>query len=356
MLLSTPGSFIVTKKGIYTLANDVVYDQLVALLNSIEANVSPEIPVCIIPYDDRLDQVKRELTTRSNVKLFENQESLQRWEDFAHKVWAAHPRASQKNLKRPKWYEGHLQRKLASFDGPFEKFVFYDGDSLAMKPLDDFFAKLDTYDFVFDDWEHRKATPVAALNIPTIELSGVYQEADIRPKLHCGSFFGSKKGFFAPQEITKLQKRLVEDREIEWLNGDGWWDDVHLFNYLTLRSEQSLFNFTLSSNGQERTGNCAGADPFVNIDHVLYNQQGLKPIHRIHYMNYASQDFSRLCQGEDVNIPYQEEFLYYRFLKQPEQRPKKLKKRSSLEKVGKTVKSLSQKAKVAFYRRFQKKS
>jgi hypothetical protein len=35
--------------GIYTLANDVVYDQLVALLNSIEANVSPNIPVCIIP-------------------------------------------------------------------------------------------------------------------------------------------------------------------------------------------------------------------------------------------------------------------------------------------------------------------
>ncbi|MCX7596530.1 MAG: methionine synthase, partial [Fischerella sp.] len=30
--------------GIYTLANDPVYDQLVALLNSIERNVSAEIP------------------------------------------------------------------------------------------------------------------------------------------------------------------------------------------------------------------------------------------------------------------------------------------------------------------------
>ncbi|MEQ8973540.1 MAG: hypothetical protein RIE73_24505 [Coleofasciculus sp. C1-SOL-03] len=44
--------------GIYTLANDAVYHQLVALLNSIEVNVSPDIPVCVIPYDERLERVK----------------------------------------------------------------------------------------------------------------------------------------------------------------------------------------------------------------------------------------------------------------------------------------------------------
>lgn len=50
--------------GIYTLANDFVYDQLIALLNSIEVNVSPEIPICIIPYDDRMDRVQREVESR----------------------------------------------------------------------------------------------------------------------------------------------------------------------------------------------------------------------------------------------------------------------------------------------------
>jgi len=40
--------------GIYTLANDAAYDQLVALLNSIEANVSRDIPLCVIPYDAQL--------------------------------------------------------------------------------------------------------------------------------------------------------------------------------------------------------------------------------------------------------------------------------------------------------------
>ena len=63
--------------GIYTLANDVVYDQLVALLNSIEVNISPDIPVCVIPYDERLNQVKLEVNSRKNVTLFDNWELLQ---------------------------------------------------------------------------------------------------------------------------------------------------------------------------------------------------------------------------------------------------------------------------------------
>ncbi|CCQ64583.1 hypothetical protein CWATWH0401_1179, partial [Crocosphaera watsonii WH 0401] len=60
--------------------------------------------------------------------------------------------------------------------------------------------------------------------------------------------------------------------------------------------------------------NCANADPFVNVDNVLYNEQGLKPIHRIHYMNYSSADFARLCQGEDANINYKDIFLLLSFL------------------------------------------
>ncbi|MDY7008171.1 MAG: hypothetical protein SWX82_30635 [Cyanobacteriota bacterium] len=340
--------------GIYTLANDVVLDQLVALLNSIEANVNQDIPVCVIPYDERLDRVKQELASRANVTLFDSEESLQRWETFAHQVWASHPRASQKNLKPPRWYGAHLQRKFAAFDGPFEKFVFYDGDSLAMKPLDNVFEKLDTYDFVFDDWEHKKPTPVASLNIPTIESSGIYQETDIRPKIHCGSFFGSKKGLFGVEEIETFKKLLIEKREVEWINGDGWWDDVYLFNYLTLRSDRPLSNFTLSPNSKDRTGNCADVDPFVNIDNVLYNEQGFKPIHRIHYMNYSSKDFASLCQGQDVDICYKDVFLYYRFLKQPEQRPKLLKPQSQIEKFKRKITKVGQEMKVWFYRKFQK--
>ena len=311
--------------GIYTLANDCVYDQLIALLNSIEVNISSSIPICIIPYNQKLDLVKEEIKSRSNVTLFDNWEAIQYWEDFAHQIWSAHPREKESRYSRPSWYKGHLQRRLAVFDGIFDKFVFYDGDSLAMKPINDVDEKLETYDFVFDDWEHKKPENVAALNISVIDKTDLYKAENIRNKLHCASFFGSKRGLFSSNEMSLMKQRLIEEREIEWINGHGWWDDAFLFNYMTLRCERPLFNFTLSPNGQDRTGNCADADPFVNIDHVLYNEDGLKPIHRIHYMNYSSSDFASLCQGEDVNIRYRDEFLYYRFLKEPENRPQQLK-------------------------------
>lgn len=48
-------------EGIYILANDVVYDQLIALLNSIEVNVGQKYPISIIPYDDRLERIQEEI-------------------------------------------------------------------------------------------------------------------------------------------------------------------------------------------------------------------------------------------------------------------------------------------------------
>jgi hypothetical protein len=324
-------------QGIYTLANDVVYDQLVALLNSIEMNVSPDIPVCVIPFDERIDRVKQEVDSRANVRLFDNLDSIQRWEDFAQQVWAAHPAANKNAINRQPWGKGH-HRKFVAFEGPFEKFVFYDADSLAMKPVEDVFERLDTYDFVFNDWEHKKPEPTTALDIPRIVKTGFYKEEQIRSKLHCSSFFASKQGIFDEKELLALKKQLVEQGEVAWV--PRWWDDAFLFTYMTLRCDRPLFNFTLSPNGQDRTGNCADADPFVNVDNVLYNEQGLKPIHRLHYMNYSSRDFARLCKGEDADIRYKDVFLYYRFLKQPELKPRELKPASLLVKTNRNLQKI----------------
>lgn len=326
--------FKVQPFGIYTLANDAIYDQLIALLNSIKANVDPNIPICVIPFDQRLERVKEEINSRPNVTLFQDQSSIDRWENFARQFASVHPEAKRSKQSHPRWYKGKLHRKFVAFDGPFEQFIFFDGDSLAMKPVTEVLARLKTYDFVFDDWEHAKSREHAALNIPLIEATGMFTESEIRPKLHCSSFFGSKRGIFGIEELAILQERITAQGEAAWVNSPGWWDDAFLFNYMTLRSDRSLFNFTLSPNGQERTGNCANRDPFITINQVLYNEQGLKPIHRIHYMGYSSTDFTRLCQGEDVDIRYKDIFLYYRFLEQPEQKPLVLKSPNFLTKTS----------------------
>ncbi|MEY3297306.1 MAG: hypothetical protein RLZZ597_566 [Cyanobacteriota bacterium] len=318
-----------TTCGIYTLANDAVFDQTVAFLNSVEANVSPDIPICVIPYDDRLDKIKQEINNRPNVSLYENYQEIQRWENFAKEVWASHPLTSQKHAVRLIDSRVRYHRRMAAFQGNFDKFLFYDVDTLAMKPVDDIFLKLDSYDFVFDDWEHAK-TKLTALNIPKIEATGEFTESQIRPKLHCSSFFASKKNLLSSKEIEEFKKRLIQDREIEWINSIS---DAFLSSYLTLRN-YSIFNYTLSPNGDDITGNCADADPFVNRDNVLYNEQGLKPIYRIHYMNFSSVDFARISKGEDVDIPHRDVFLHYRFLKQPDAKPQRFIKPSLPTKIN----------------------
>ncbi|MBE5229367.1 MAG: sugar transferase, partial [Microcystis aeruginosa PMC 728.11] len=50
--------------GICTLANDRVYDQLVALLNSIEANGGKDLPVCVYPYDDQTEEIAKLIAQR----------------------------------------------------------------------------------------------------------------------------------------------------------------------------------------------------------------------------------------------------------------------------------------------------
>ncbi|MBR8832376.1 MAG: methionine synthase [Chlorogloea purpurea SAG 13.99] len=334
-------------RGIYTLANDTVYDQLVALLNSIEKNIGEDIPVCVIPYNNNLEKTKKEINSRSQVKLFDDQASLQRWDNFINEVWPHHPQASAR-LTRPNWYKGFVHRKFASFDGEFDRFVFFDADSLAMKPLQKIFKKLDDYDLVYDDWEHNERKFYTELDLDAIKKSTGMTEAQIRPQLHCDSFFASKRGLFPPSELEFLKKSLIDDNHIQWVYDRCWWSSSAIFNTLTLQSKYSMFNFTLSPDGGDRTGNCADADEFVEIDGVLYNKQGLKPLHRIHYMNYASADFTRLCQGEDVNILYKEIFLKYRFLKTPEQEIKQLKKPGLFVKGQRKLDKLISKVKKVF--------
>jgi hypothetical protein len=333
--------------GIYTLGNDGVYDQVVALINSIERNVGREIPICIIPYDDRMQRLKQAIADRPQVSIFDNAASIARWDRFAQEVWAAHPQSNQVNVRSvPKWYKQcQLLRKMSAFDGEFDQFVFYDADSLAMQPLTDVQAKLADHDFVFDDWEHQKPTASAALKFDLIQAKLGLDEAAVRTQIHCSSFFGGHRDYFTPKVTRELRQRLVDDQEINWINDLAFWCDADLFSYMTLRLNASTWNYTLSANGHDRTGNTAEAR-YVNVDQVLYNEEGMKPIRRLHYITHAAARFKELCRGEQVALPQQELFLYYRFLHEPDRAPKVFRSPSWMQlqtrSMGSKVKKLQQ--------------
>jgi hypothetical protein len=47
-------------------------------------------------------------------------------------------------------------------------------------------------------------------------------------------------------------------------------------------------------------------------------------------MSIAASKFTQLCLGQDIQIPYRDVFLHYRYLKSPEERPKTFKRESQL--------------------------
>ncbi|MCU0547893.1 MAG: sugar transferase [Leptolyngbya sp. Prado105] len=298
--------------GIYILANDYVYDQLVALLNSIETNISTTIPICILPYDDRLDKVRSEIAKRPQVSLFENADSIQRWEKFATQAWKSHDRA-QKTWRAqsfPEVYRLQMHRKLCCFDGEFEKFVYFDADTLALGSIAPIFQKLDDYDWVANDYQYSSDIKYI-FDRPEAELLKVFQPETLK-NIFCAGWFASKKGIFIDERLRSLLDSLQSgEADLMALGGP----DQSLMNYMVLRGNISYYNFAA-------TGTAPGShwsSTFEEKEHTLYDK-GQRLMY-LHYMSIATSAFNRLCQGENVAIPYRDLFLHYRYLNQPELRP-----------------------------------
>ena len=302
--------------GIYILANDVVFDHLVALLNSLEVNGAKDIPVCIIPYDDRLQKVRVEIANRHNVTLFENTDSIHFWEDFATQAWTSHAKA-QKLWQAKGWKPVHclgMHRKFCCFDGPFDKFIYFDADTLLMGSLDYIYQKLDDFDWVANDFQY-KSNFNYVFDLSSDKLPHIFNIDQLQSRIFCAGWFASKKSILNRNNSAKLLEKLTSgEAEILSLRGT----DQPLFNYLVARSNISFYNFAYAQ-PEQVTGN-HWSSQFDVIDYVLYDKG--RRLTYLHYMSISSVKFTQLCAGEDVDVPYRDLFLHYRYLKSPEMRPK----------------------------------
>ncbi|MEG4329325.1 sugar transferase, partial [Microcoleus sp. herbarium5] len=105
-------------------------------------------------------------------------------------------------------------------------------------------------------------------------------------------------------------------------------------NYLVARSKISFYNFAYAQ-PEQVTGN-HWSSQFDVIDYVLYDKG--RRLTYLHYMSIAATKFTRLCAGEDVEIPYRDVFLHYRYLNLPETQPK-LAHPNLLVRLGRNLKS-----------------
>jgi hypothetical protein len=302
--------------GICTLANDRVYDQLIALLNSIEAIYGQQIPVCIYPYDDNITQIQTEISRRPHVQLYDNQKSIQAWDNFARQIWDAHPTAkkSWQKISREQYYRFGTHRRYCAFDGPFDRFVYMDADTLLMSPLESIFTLLECNDWVVYDFQFKDLSHV--YNISSPKLTKIFPLSRLQTEIFCSGFYATKKNIFTVQQREWLLENLRQG-EVEILYEMA--PDQTILNYMVMRAEICSYNCALYFPENVVTGCCVTSTHFQARDSILYDNN--KRLTYIHYIGLSSQLFSQVCNGKNIDFPYREIFLHYRYLHEPNKRP-----------------------------------
>ncbi|MEM9216064.1 MAG: hypothetical protein AAGD25_17170 [Cyanobacteria bacterium P01_F01_bin.150] len=357
--LSTSGVPIRAKRGIYTLGNDVVFDQLVALLNSIEVHVGSDMPVMICPYDDRMDRIREEISRRPNVSIFDDQDAIARWDEFTTRIWKTHPIASIEWQKED-GFEVHrmgVHRRFVGLDGPFDRYVYLDADILVLDSLEKIFAPLDIYDWVVYDFQHTDPTHVFNVKSPLLaQYFGIdgdntdklkltqephqrtiqqnIQQANqyIKSNIFCSGMYASRSGLFSPDQYEQFIQQLASG-EADMLYHMA--PDQTILNYMVLRANASVYNLAHQLPPDQVTGCCVTSSHFQAPTPILPPLDApispasplptlhdrLTPLTYLHYIGISSKVFARLCAGENIECPYRDLFLYYRYLHEPDRYP-----------------------------------
>ncbi|MCC5621560.1 Npun_R2821/Npun_R2822 family protein [Nostoc sp. CHAB 5715] len=293
--------------GICTLGNDYVFDQLVALLNSIDVILGSETPVCIYPFDDQTQRIADEIAKRPNVFLYDNQESINRWDQF---MLSAAP----ERLNRSKFRLYGAHRRFCAFDGPFDKFIYLDADTLVMNSLAAVFEKLDSYDFVVYDFQFKDVSKIYNVNSP--KLLKIFEQKRIDSETFCSGFYGSKRGIFNSEQRNLLISHLKNGEAEILYEGAG---EQPLINYMVMRSNLSIYNFAKQLPDNQKTGCSATSKHFEEREYILYDKGNR--LTYLHYIGIPPHINQAVCAGENIEFPYRDLFLYYRYLHEPEKRP-----------------------------------
>ncbi|MBF2019537.1 MAG: sugar transferase [Hydrococcus sp. C42_A2020_068] len=302
--------------GICTLANDRVYDQLIALLNSIEANSDSETPVCVYPYDDNTEKIAAEIAKRPNVQLYDDRNSIEKWDNFARSVWDTHPTARERwgKVGSRGYHRFGTHRRYCAFDAPFDRFLYMDADTLLLDSVDSIFARLDLDDCIVYDFQYKDPTHVYELS--SAKLTEIFPTQRIKSEIFCSGFYASKKDLFDEERRNWLLDRL-KSGEAEILYPMA--PDQTLINYMMMRSGYSIYNLSLQLSKNQRTGCSITSRHFKSRDNLLYDKGNR--LTYLHYIGICSSVFAQVCAGENLSFPYRDIFLYYRYLYEPEQRP-----------------------------------
>lgn len=172
---------VAASRGIFTLANDVVFDSALALFESLRTFAS-SIPVFVIPYDERQDRLAK--AVRAYGYDYFNSSVTDRLHDLGR---AFYPDQD---------FAARGFRKLAAFEGPFEHFLFLDSDVIALSPVSEL---LDAF----------LASRCDLLHFDT-DISQVYRPGPLRDRAAALGAAGFNAGLFAGRRNALTAGALEE--------------------------------------------------------------------------------------------------------------------------------------------------
>jgi hypothetical protein len=303
--------------GICTLANDHVLDQAIALINSIEAIMGSEFPVCIFPYDDRIEKLTAAIADRPNVQIFQDQSLIEYWENESKKIWDTHPAVQQRwnfDPKAQNYYRLGMHRRFVAFSAPFDRFIYMDADTLLLNDVTPIFDKLDDHDWVIYDFQYKD--PQHVFDVESPQFQQVFSTEYMQSKMFCAGFYASKRNVF-PQDSLDRMLSAMQAGEAGLLFCMS--PDQAIVNYWVMKAGLSVYNFALELPEAERTGCCVTSPQFEMRDNLLYDRGNR--LTYLHYIGISSTVLSKICQGENLKCPYRDIFLHYRYLREPEAKP-----------------------------------
>jgi hypothetical protein len=303
--------------GICTLANDHVFDQAIALINSIAEVMGADFPVCIFPYDDHCDRLAAAICDRPNVTIFQDRAVLDYWDDQAKRVWDSCPQAKRRwaEVTNKPYYRFGTHRRFGAFSGPFDRFLYMDADTLLLKDVNAIFNQLETHDWIVHDFQHRDVSHVYNCDSP--RLLDVFTARQLDTEIFCSGFYAAKRGTFNQAQLDDCL-RQIEAGEDDVLYGMA--PDQTILNYWVMRSNLAIYNYALELPSSEVTGCCVTSDHFEMVGGRLCDRGN--PLTYLHYIGLSSSLFKQLCEGENLDFPYRDLFLHYRYLNDASNSPK----------------------------------
>jgi len=272
----------------------------------------PELPIFLVPFDDKYQQIASILKDKHQVELFPD---LALVEDFTNKIAEIFDRDF---LALP-----NKMRKFVQWFGPLDKFIYIDTDIVVFTKLSEILNYLDEYEFLNCDY-HFKNRKLKDIFSEEIVKQNIFSPSQLDDVFNSG-FWGSRKGLFTLSELYEILTECSQHKE--YFDFSQKVTDQPMLNYTILKKTTKRINLVKFNPGEP--GSWGGSPHFTDKNHILYD--GDKPLKYIHWAGVAMKSGG----------PYRDLWEHYRYL--GEEKPSNLSLENKFNHLWEEIKNKARK-------------